>query len=204
MAVDGWTTQTFERGTLGWRLGDDQVTVLPAGDFIRQTGIDPYLAEIGLPTAVPTAVTAQEALHRLAWLTDPGIRDRYYHRASGDSPDGVPMDFDASGPLVLELLGLPASPLQITGAWRRQRFERGAMEYELAQEATAKPEPTLARVGLVLRLGGALPDDAMAPDRLVGNQLVVRGPMPSVAWRMSSGNASPVHKLKSFITYLHI
>ncbi len=56
--ADEWTTQMVERGALGWRLGDDRVTALPAGEFIRQSGIDPKLAEIGLPTAVPVALTA--------------------------------------------------------------------------------------------------------------------------------------------------
>ena len=191
LTADGWTTQTFERGALGWRPGDEQVTVLPAGEFIRQSGIDPYLAEIGLPSAVPLALTAAEALHRLAWLTDPVIRDRYYRRATGGSSEGEPIDTDTSGPLLMELLGLPASPLLITGQWRRQRFERGAMEYELAHDGTTPAEPALARVGIVLRLGGALPDDAIAPDRLVGNQLVVRGPVPSVGWRLIPGGASP-------------
>ena len=191
LTADGWTTQTFERGALGWRSGDEQVTVLPAGEFIRQSGIDPYLAEIGLPSAVPLALTAAEALHRLAWLTDPVIRDRYYRRATGGSSEGEPIDTDTSGPLLMELLGLPASPLLITGQWRRQRFERGAMEYELAHDGTTPAEPALARVGIVLRLGGALPDDAIAPDRLVGNQLVVRGPVPSVGWRLVPGGASP-------------
>lgn len=188
VTADGWTTQTFERVTLGWRPGDDQVTVLPAGDFIRQSGIDPYLAEIGLPTAVPTALTAPEAFHRLAWLTDPRFRDRYYRGTSGEPADGEPTDPTAK-PLLMELLGLPASLTLVTGPWRRQRFERGAMEYELAQDGTTVAEPTLARVGLVLRLGGALPEDALAPDRLVGNQLVVRGPVPSVGWRLIPGGA---------------
>ncbi len=73
------------------------------------------------------------------------------------------------------------------------------------QEATARPEPTLARVGLVLRLRGALPDDAMAPDRLVGNQLVGnqlvgKGSMSSVACRISSTAASSGHGLQEAIT----
>ncbi len=68
------------------------------------------------------------------------------------------------------------------------------------QEATARPEPTLARVGLVLRLRGALPDDAKAPDRLVGNQLVVKGSMSSVACRISSTAASSGHGLQEAIT----
>lgn len=200
VTADGSTTQTFERGTLGWHPGDDHVTVLPAGEFIRQSGIDPYLAEIGLPSAVPAALTAQEALHRLVWLTDPGFRNRYYQRAPGGSRDGEPTEADTSGPLWMELLGLPSTPRQVTGVWRRQRFERGVMEFELVQDATARPEPTLARVRLVLRLGGALPEDAMAPDRLVGNQLVVRGPMASVAWQMTPATASSAHGSQAAIT----
>ena len=112
--ADKWTNQMFDRGALGWRPDDDRVTVLPAGEFIRQSGIDPKLAEIGLPTAVPAALTAQEALHQMAWLTDPGFRDRYYQRAIAGSRDGEPIDLNPRtiGP------GTPRSPsLTVSGHW---------------------------------------------------------------------------------------
>ncbi len=84
--------------------------------------------------------------------------------------------------------------------WRRQQFERGVLELEPLQEDTARPEPTLARVGLVLRLRGTLPDDAMEPDRLVGNQFVVKGSMSSVACRIRSSAASSGHGLQEAVT----
>ncbi|HEV2126723.1 MAG TPA: lamin tail domain-containing protein [Chloroflexota bacterium] len=197
---DAQIYQVFQYGALRWRPGASDAGIADLMDLLSAAGLDDWLAMRGVP---PTRAVsrgrrwldlddlerepASTLLERLDWLTEDVIRATYW---SASFPGAV-------GQLRSAYLryGLPTSRPELMGDLVVQRFQRGVLAVRLPgvnDDQGDRSTMTLA-VGDLLRQSGLLDGRALAPDHVVGGQLVARAPLPRVSWRSDQvwGIATP-------------
>jgi len=206
---DAHIHQLFEYGMLRWHPGATGAVLADTLDLMSAAGRDTWLQARGVPAVVPLDDQTQDqaTVTRLGWLTVNVIRDSYY---SAPYPG-----LDPSLAAALLRYGLPSSPPEPLGdGGMVQRFQRAALRLVRSEATqvtdvtegidvtdaaggTGEAQPvvgiTQVPVGILLVESGLLPygGPAMAPDRMIGGQLVARVQRPFIGWPNSRGWGIP-------------
>jgi hypothetical protein len=190
---DARVYQATQVALLVWQPGAAEAEISAALDLMSAAGLDDWLWERGIPRPLPEAREPVRGLAqvtgnvvaRLAWLTEPAFLDAYYAAEAGAA--------GAAATSGVVRYGLPASRPEQFSTHVTQRFQRGAMRLHPgatadadAGSAATAATPVPVPVGELLRESGLLAA-ALAPDRVVGGQLVARAPRPQLAWRSDTG-----------------
>jgi hypothetical protein len=172
---DARVYQVFERVVLRGAPGSETVEIADTLDLLWAVGREPWLSERGVPALDPAPA---DALTRLGWLTDDGLRDAYFSAQFPGTADGLPA--------ALRRYGLPASvPAERDGALL-QRFDKTLLSRDLTTGEIHSLD-----VGALLRESGLLTPDVLAPDHTVGGQLVPRARRSVLSWPNARGWGIP-------------
>ncbi|MDP8924935.1 MAG: hypothetical protein M3O34_18965, partial [Chloroflexota bacterium] len=143
--ADGLAYQATERALLQWRPDLGRAVLADALEILEQQGHGDWLHDRRqIPRAArDSGDQGREA--RLAWLTDPLIREQFL--ANPDPAHSADWTLDDA----IELYGLPVSKPEDFGPFVAQRFQRAVFQ-RWKSEATEAARPdhvTLVRIGAI-------------------------------------------------------
>lgn len=161
---DGFTYQTFQRGTLQWRSDIDAAVLMNTLDQLSSIGLDPWLEAVyGISPRLDDASHGDLNLAteiRLSWLTNPAIKDMFL---ANPSPNTYP-DWGLEDSL--NLYGLPTSMPERSGPFIIQRFQRGALQLWVNAVPNMPAPGTVVAVlaGDIFKASGLMPASAAQPE----------------------------------------
>jgi len=145
--ADGLAYQATEFALLQWRPDLGRAVLVDGLEIVEQDGHGDWLHDYRqVPRAVPDALRRSRQA-RLAWLTDPRIREQFL--TNPDPTQGGSWTVDDA----VERYGLPVSEPEEFGPFVAQRFERAVFQrWRSPSTEPAEPDPvTLVRIGTIFQ-----------------------------------------------------